>query len=587
MNSSTHLKKNTSSKNTNTKTEKNKYYNIVILIITGCFIGFAFPPFNFSFLIIPGYSLLIYIIHTSINYKKLFIRALFVFIVFDLISLSWISLAGIRPDADKFLILGGIFTIILHCLTLQIPVFVFYFILKQFRKIKLEIFSLILFPFIFTAYEFLMSVTEVSFPWLITGNAFSNNLEKIQFAEITGVYGVSFWALCLSTLLYFLFINLNITIKNRFESTPHKKPSFIPAIILAFLFTFLLISPNLYTIFSKSKELYSKNENSDTLKVGIIQPNIDPWEKWGMRYSELMNKYSDLIQDLYKKDKNVQLFVLPETAVTFYLLHPSYHKEYIVLKNISDSLKVPILLGFPDFFIYKDSITSNNKNIKKPRIDSKQSSDGSFFYDIFNSAVLLDTNNNTEALQKYNKIKLVIGSERMPYQEKLTFLKDLIKWGVGLSSYQTGNDTTIFNVYNKFRFNVAICYESIYPEFFSRFVDKGAQFSVIITNDGWWGKLQGTYQHNQFAVFRAIENRRWLIRCANTGISGTIDPFGNYYNKTPINQEATFIANIGLREEKTFYITYGDWLPKIFCYITGLFFLVGILIQFFIKRNPI
>ncbi|MCX7832592.1 MAG: apolipoprotein N-acyltransferase [Ignavibacteria bacterium] len=564
------------------KFTKNFLRELILLIVTGFCLGFSFPPFNISFLLIIGYALLIHIIQNTENYKKLFLRAGFVFFVFDLIALSWISLAGVRTDADKFLILGGFFTIVLHCITLLIPVYAFYFISNQFNKIKHKNISLLFFPIIFTAYEFLMSITEVSFPWLISGNAFSNSLEKIQYADITGVYGVSLWALTLSALFYYIFLSLKKTIKSLQCSNSENKKHFAPSIITAIIFTFLLVVPNLYTILSAKRYLYSKNELTDTLKIGVIQPNIDPWEKWGMRHNELMKKYSDLILSLYNQDKNIQLVVLPETAVTFYILHPAYRKEYSVIKNISDSLKLPILLGFPDFYIYKDS--SNNFPSKKPRIDSKESADKTYYYDVFNSAVLIDTTSNTDFLQRYNKIKLVIGSERMPYQEKLTFLKDIIRWGVGLSSYQTGQDTTVFNVYNKFRFNVAICYESIYPEFFSKFVNKGAQFSIVITNDGWWGKLQGTYQHNQFAIFRAIENRRWIVRCANTGISGTIDPYGNYYHKTSINQEALFIANIGLREEKTFYTLYGDWLPRICCYLTVIILFVGLGIKISSKK---
>lgn len=565
--------------------KKNSRYKLLWLVITGCFLGLSFPPFNISFLTIIGYASLIHIILSSVSYKKLFLKCFFVFFVFDLVALSWISLAGVRPDADKFLILGGFFTIILHCITLLIPAFAFYFISKQFQKFKFKGISLVFFPIIFTSYEFLMSLTEVSFPWLITGNAFSSNLEKIQFADITGVYGVSLWVLTLSTLFYYLFCSLKKRITAFKNNHTEEKKSFSSSLITAIIFTILFVLPNAYTILSAKKSIYSQNIYSDTIKVGIIQPNIDPWEKWGMKHVELMKKYADLIIGLYNQDRNIQMFILPETAAAFYLLHPAYKKEYDVIKNISDSINVPILIGFADFYIYKDSATSTTENIKKPRIDSKISSDKTFYYDVFNSAVLIDTNKNTDNLQRYSKIKLVIGSERMPYQEKLTFLKDIIKWGIGLSSYQTGQDTTIFNLYNKFRFNVAICYESIYPEFFSKFIKKGAQFSIIITNDGWWGKLSGTYQHNQFAVFRAIENRRWIVRCANTGISGTIDPYGNYYHKTPINQEASVIANIGLREEKTFYTIYGDWLPRICSYLSGIAVLMGIIIKLFVKNN--
>jgi apolipoprotein N-acyltransferase len=154
-----------------------------------------------------------------------------------------------------------------------------------------------------------------------------------------------------------------------------------------------------------------------------------------------------------------------------------------------------------------------------------------------------------------------------------------------LSSYQLGEDTTIFLLDNKYKFNTAICFESVFPRFFSKFVEKGAQFSVIITNDAWWGKFFGTYQHNQFATLRAIENRRWIVRCANTGISCFIDPYGNMYDKTQINEKALFSGEIGIRNDKTFYTNNGDVFSIICFYISTGLLLSGILVKIFRKKN--
>ena len=202
-------------------------------------------------------------------------------------------------------------------------------------------------------------------------------------------------------------------------------------------------------------------------------------------------------------------------------------------------------------------------------------------YDTYNTAVLFEPDKDKDEFQKHQKIKLVVGSERMPYQELFPFSKQLIQWGVGISSWQIGRDTNNFKLKSGEIFNTAICYESVYPEFFANFVDNGAQFSVIITNDGWWGKLFGTYQHNMFAVFRAIENRRWIARCANTGISDFIDPEGNMYEKTEIDVKTNIVFDVGLRNEKTFYTMHGDLFAKI-CLVTGLIFFG---MSFLIKRR--
>ncbi len=118
-----------------------------------------------------------------------------------------------------------------------------------------------------------------------------------------------------------------------------------------------------------------------------------------------------------------------------------------------------------------------------------------------------------------------------------------------------------------------VCYESIFPEFVSSFVNRGAEFLVFITNDSWWGNTSGARQHCQFAVLRAIENRRWVVRCANGGISCFIDPFGRIIDKTQMYTEASITGSIEPRTELTFYSRHGDWLPRIAAIVAA--FMIG------------
>jgi apolipoprotein N-acyltransferase len=105
-----------------------------------------------------------------------------------------------------------------------------------------------------------------------------------------------------------------------------------------------------------------------------------------------------------------------------------------------------------------------------------------------------------------------------------------------------------------------ICYESIYGDFVRRQVKQGAQVLCILTNDGWWGDTPGYKQHFSFARLRAIENRRWVLRSANTGSSGSIDPSGKIIKKTPYWVKSAFTQQVKLRSGQTFYTKYGDWL---------------------------
>jgi apolipoprotein N-acyltransferase len=476
-----------------------------------------------------------------------------------------------RESADRFLIAGGVFVIFFHPVYILIPVVIFYFISNNIRSKKFPDINLLFFPFIWVTFEYLQTLTEVTFPWLFAGNAFTTTLEKIQYIDYTGVYGVSFWVCVLSVLVFYLYKNLKSSQENIFAELRKKKN-------VALLITILLIYilPNIYTKLSSSENKYT-NASDEKISVGIIQPNIGAWVKWGANQKNLIGDYASMIKEAAAKKQGIRMIVLPETAIPFYLFYSVYDDLFESFKNACDSSNTTVLTGIMDMKLYE------NQSLAK--VDSKKFSSRGQYYDTYNSAVLLEKGKDKTSYQKYNKIKLVTGSERMPYQEKLPFLKDLIRWGVGLSSYQLGEDTTIFLLDNKYKFNTAICFESVFPRFFSKFVDKGAQFSVIITNDAWWGKLFGTYQHNQFAILRAIENRRWIVRCANTGISCFIDPYGNMYYETHINEKAIFTGDIGIRTEKTFYTENGDVFALSCFYISTGFFIVGLIWKFSSKRK--
>ncbi|HEY5533431.1 MAG TPA: apolipoprotein N-acyltransferase [Ignavibacteria bacterium] len=542
---------------------KNPKLKIFLLtLIAGVLMGVSFPPINLFFCSFFGIAVIIFLTLDSVNYRQFFLRNYLVFTFYQFISISWLSLSGLQKDADLFLVLGGFITMIVHSLFLMIPALIFFFLSRNIRIKNFPLFHLLLFPFIWTAFEYFHSLGEVSFPWLTIGNAFTTQLHKIQFIEYTGVLGISFWVCTISVMIYYLFLEYK---KQKCEGgfcIFGKRKTFLIYILIFIIY----FAPDLYTVLADSKNEFTNYRKEGTLKAGIIQPNINPWIKWKENSRVLTEDYAQLIRDISLKNNNLDIIIFPEAAVTYYILDPMNESKYDVLKNLIDSIKTPVLMGAPDLSIYTDTL---NAPADAPKYNSK------YRYSSFNSAILLEKEKNKSELQKYNKIKLVAASERMPHQDKLKFLKNIIKWSVGISSYEIGKDTTIFNLNNKFTFNTAICYESIYPEFFSEFVKKGADFCVVITNDGWWGKLFGTYQHNQYSVLRAIENRRWIVRCANTGISCYIDPYGNMLQKTEINERALITEDIGIRKQQTFYTGYGDLTGVSCMYFTVILIVAG------------
>ena len=222
------------------------------------------------------------------------------------------------------------------------------------------------------------------------------------------------------------------------------------------------------------------------------------------------------------------------------------------LKAFVKKNKVALFTGIPEVRYYDDS-TSAPAN-------SKIFYDSRTRYETFNSSMLLKP--NTDSIQTYAKEILVPFAERVPYADYLTFSK-LFEWGTGISGWGKGSDSTFFNLTTSNGKNVQfanlICFESVFPQHASMFANNGAEFFTLITNDSWWGNTSGVYQHLQYGVFRAIENRKWIARSANGGISCFIDPYGRIHNPTAFNTSQVLLKEISLSNEKTFFSKHKDW----------------------------
>jgi apolipoprotein N-acyltransferase len=164
----------------------------------------------------------------------------------------------------------------------------------------------------------------------------------------------------------------------------------------------------------------------------------------------------------------------------------------------------------------------------------------------------------------------------VPYLDYLPFLSSISIGVAGISSWGRGKEIKLLTLPtlrgDSLRTCGLICYESIYPELVAEFVRRGADFLTIITNDGWFGKSYGPYQHAAFARLRCIETRRAMARCANTGISLFIDRYGRGYGEIPWWEEAFSIATLDIGEGETFYVRHTDLLPK-FCLLISATFL--------------
>ncbi len=202
---------------------------ILIIILTGICFGLSFPPVNFHYLIFLALVSYISIIINCNSYLQVFRISFLIFLFSGLTAISWIALSGFREGADWFIIVGGVFTILFHTIFYIIPSLLFYFIYKQTKDLKFRYIFLLTFPFVWVGFEYLQTLGQINFPWLIIAYTQTYNIDKIQYADITGMFGVSFWIIIFN-------YQINQRRKNKFK---------VPII----LFFNIYYSDNLYFTF--------------------------------------------------------------------------------------------------------------------------------------------------------------------------------------------------------------------------------------------------------------------------------------------------------------------------------------------------
>jgi len=517
-------------KNLNSPEQKKKIHRQLLLGLTsGILIGLSFPPIPLPYLIFIGLVPYFFALHQREGLAEINRLTYFTAFFFNIITLYWVG--GWLPNSDPFLMIAGTTLFFFNPVVFLIPSTLYYFAKKVFNKNI----ALLLLPFFWVSYEYAYSITDFKFPWLTFGNSLPYFASYIQIAEIIGVYG-------LTLLIIFSNVFIYRSIKVYIEKRKFDKLSISIAAAI-------LIIPIVYGNYKISN--YS--EPGKAIRVGLIQPNLDPNKKWQAgSLDEQLNLYLDLSKKAISS--GAELLIWPETALPVYLLTGRYPNEVNRLHEFVDTNNVPILTGMPDATFYRD-------RSKAPK-DAKPVSNSKTVYTSYNSILLFSP--NSRDVQKYGKIKLVPFGEKVPLVDVLPFLGDWIKWEVGLSGWNTGRDTTVFNATvsgRNIKIGGVICIESIYPDFTSVFVKKGAEFIAVVTNDSWYGDSSGPYQHKEMSVIRAVENRRAVVRAANGGISCLIDPIGRTIADTKMYTRTFLVVDVPLEQELTFYTKHPLLIP--------------------------
>lgn len=496
-----------------------------LLILSGLLPGISFPPLPFSFLIFFGLIPYFLVIN---NRKKLIDinRATYLMgFVFSLTTLYWVG--GFTEAKDIFLMISGILLVFINPIFFLIPSTLFYFAKKIFN----EKIAFYLFPFFWLSYEYAYSITDLSFPWLSLSNALPYLNTFIQIADVIGAYGLSLIILFTNVLLFDII----------FLRKESYKFSFKEIILLI-----LILFPIIYGIIIKN----NFKESNKKIKVALIQPNLDPYDKWAAgNLNDILKIYLDLSNEAVKEKP--QLIIWPETALPIYLMSGVYSDIVDSIRNFTNTNNVFLLTGMPDY------VTFSSKEFAPS--DAKFNENLNFYYATYNSILLFSPGNYE--VQRYGKMKLVPFGERTPFVDQLPFLGNLIKWSVGLSGWNVGKDTINFilnfknanNNTSKISVNGLVCFESIFPNLVASFSQKNSELIAVVTNDSWYGNTSGPYQHKEISILRAIENRKYVVRAANGGISCIINPLGKTIRQTKMYTRDFIVGDVSLENQKTFY----------------------------------
>ena len=486
-----------------------------------------------------------------------FKTAFLCFVVWNTASIYWVinSLTAVMPVWMALFV--SIIPFGLGSLLMTIA-FWLYYRLRLITSRTISFAGLICF---WIGYEYLHQTWDLAFPWMNLGNGFAQSHYLIQWYEFTGVYGGTLWVLLTNILLFQLYQAL--------------RPGDPGKLKLKYLSAGIILAPIVISLII----YFGYTEKSNPANVVVVQPNIDPYEKFGsLSTSAQIDRMIHLSDSLGQS--NTEYFIWPETAISQDTEEKNIRMEpnFMAIQQFLSKYKNGnVLSGIESFTIYNSQKTETARLLESADMGKNISAQPPLYFDRFNAAVLIE---NSQKVQFYHKSRLVPGVEQTPFSNSMAFLKPAFAaFGGSAGSYGKQDEPSVFYSQSGIGAAPVICYESIWGEYVAQYVKKDAQFIAIITNDGWWGNTSGKDQHLLYAKLRAIETRRWVARSANTGISAFINQRGDITQQTKWWVPAALKADINLNDDLTFYVKYGDYIAisaSAGSGAFGIFLLIGI-----------
>ena len=366
-------------------------------------------------------------------------------------------------------------------------------------------------PAVWVSAEWVRSWFASGFGWGTLGSSQATVIPVVQLASVVGVYGLSAFVALVSTAAAIVALGGRR----------------VAPIGVAVLFVIVCVAGMVRV--SGGALLTA----GSPLRVGLVQGNIDQAQKWDLQFrGMIVDRYMSLSREALRT--GAALVIWPEAATPFYFdLEEPWAAP---IRQLAAERQTPFLIG-------SDELVSG-----QTRPEDKY----------YNSAVLVGADGRSHGV--YRKMRLVPFGEFVPFQNVLFFVGPLVQ---AVSNFSHGTEPVVFDAGSGRRISVSICYESIYPWISRAFVERGSQLLATITNDAWFGRSSAAYQHFEQGAIRAVEEGRYVVRAANTGISGAVDPYGRVLAATSLFEPAVVPVDVRLLDHRTIYSRLGDvavWL---------------------------
>ena len=523
----------------------NKWYiKLALSVLSGVLLALPWYAHGFVFLVFFALIPLFSLSEVSLleGKRNAFGRGILLFypafFVFNLITTYWIAYCTVP---------GAAAAVILNALLQTFTFSAWHACRKQVKNGALQVVMLIAF---WISFEYLHLNWDLTWPWLNLGNVFAYTPDTVQWYSVTGTAGGTVWII----LLNFLFSGLigQIQQHNRKRITQY-------AIALAAAY---LIPGGLSMglFFHKDAPI----ERDTPIEAVVVQQNTDPWkEEYSLTNTQEIQRVLDVAKPYLNEKTN--LVITPESAIahtidmnalrnkTFMEGDSRFEGFALIDSTIKRYPSLNFVLGLSTVGISDHRISPVSQEVQP-----------GMFMEFYNTAGFYNKNG---LVSHYHKSRLVPGVEKMPFPKIFGFLeKAIIELGGSNSSLGTDTVQRVFTIDvngTPVGVGTGICYESVYGEVMSRFVKNGANVLAVITNDSWWDDSPGHRQHFEMSRLRAIETRRYILRAANGGFSGIIDPLGRVLEKTNYDERTAIKATVYAKSDETFYVKHGDYIARI------------------------